>query len=382
MKTCPKCGRANSPTRKFCMRCGASLLAPLEEEAPEPEPVKPMAPTTQPDASKPEKDSISTDDRWARPSQVEKDRVRTTPVKKTEMEKAMEVFSKADQVTPQESQSGIVEERMLRASEVHELLEKMQSEQPVSQPEMSETLPSQTTPPIAPETAPSPSGAPSQTPKAEPPVGMETGPPGQATETIPKPPQPAEKPPGPVEKPPESIKPPAPRMTEQIVKPPTTAAAPVSIGTATPDKSAPEIEKIKRDVSGYIDDEEIKDYITRLTPLFVELKVVKSELDSVMAHLDEQVQNARNAAEVKRIAYENLQEQIRLTKEEYESTQKESERTEKRRDKEMSTRQKRIDDIEKRIERGEKAIEKRVDKIEKEREKEKKEKEKQLADKK
>jgi hypothetical protein len=382
MKTCPKCGRANSPTRKFCMRCGASLLKSLEEETPEPEQAKPTSAAPQPDVSKTEKASISTDDRWARPSQVEKDRVRTTPVKKTEMEKAMEVFSKADQVTPQESQSGIVEERMLRASEVHELLEKMQSEEPVSQPEMSETLPSQTTPPIAPETAPSPPGAPSQAPRAEPPGSMDTGPPEQAIETIPKPPQPLEKPPEPVVKPSESIQPPAPRVSEQKMKPPTTAAAPASIGTTTSDKSVPEIEKIKREVSGYIDDEEIKDYITRLTPLFVELKVVKSELDSVMAHLEEQVQNARNAAEVKRIAYENLQEQIRLAKDEFESTQKEADRTEKRRDKEMSTRQKRIDDIEKRIERGEKAIEKRVGKIEKEREKEEKEKEKQLADKK
>ncbi|MHA2602722.1 MAG: DUF7577 domain-containing protein, partial [Candidatus Thorarchaeota archaeon SMTZ1-83] len=26
MKTCPKCGKANDPMRKYCRACGASLL--------------------------------------------------------------------------------------------------------------------------------------------------------------------------------------------------------------------------------------------------------------------------------------------------------------------------------------------------------------------
>ena len=203
MKTCPKCGRANSPTRKFCMRCGASLLKPLEEETPEPEPVKPMATMPQPDASRPEKDSISTGDRWARPSQVEKDRVRTTPVKKTEMEKAMEVFSKADQVTPQESQSGIVEERMLRASEVHELLEKMQSEQPIPQPEGMETPVVKAAPPGDTEAPPSqasppgvsgaPPAAPSLPPREETSVSMEKIADDKIIESKQGPPEPMEK---------------------------------------------------------------------------------------------------------------------------------------------------------------------------------------------
>ncbi|TFG03817.1 zinc ribbon domain-containing protein, partial [Candidatus Thorarchaeota archaeon] len=36
MQTCPKCGRANDVTRKYCVRCGASLLKRDEDSTPEP----------------------------------------------------------------------------------------------------------------------------------------------------------------------------------------------------------------------------------------------------------------------------------------------------------------------------------------------------------
>ncbi|MGY5862703.1 MAG: hypothetical protein RTU09_10075 [Candidatus Thorarchaeota archaeon] len=61
-----------------------------------------------------------------RPSEISRDRVRAAEgaKRKTELEKAREAFSKAENVGIDEaSGSGIVESRMLRASEVRELLE-------------------------------------------------------------------------------------------------------------------------------------------------------------------------------------------------------------------------------------------------------------------
>ncbi len=61
-----------------------------------------------------------------RPSEISKDRVRTAggAKRKTELEKAREAFDRAENVGIDEATgSGIVESRMLRASEVRELLE-------------------------------------------------------------------------------------------------------------------------------------------------------------------------------------------------------------------------------------------------------------------
>ncbi len=129
MRNCEKCGKANQPTRKFCIRCGASLLkkdAP-KEKAPLPTattPEVPVAAETPPTVSPP---PTSEEEKWVKPSSVAKDRVRsagglTKP--KSEFEKAKEAFAKAETVGIDEADgSGVIETRMLRASEVKELLE-------------------------------------------------------------------------------------------------------------------------------------------------------------------------------------------------------------------------------------------------------------------
>ncbi|MFW9974785.1 MAG: hypothetical protein ACFFDQ_05950 [Candidatus Thorarchaeota archaeon] len=129
MRNCEKCGKANQPTRKFCIRCGASLLkkdAP-KEKAPLPTATAPevqVTAATPPSVSPP---PASEDEKWVKPSSVAKDRVRaagglTKP--KSEFEKAKEAFAKAETVGIDEADgSGVVETRMLRASEVKELLE-------------------------------------------------------------------------------------------------------------------------------------------------------------------------------------------------------------------------------------------------------------------
>jgi hypothetical protein len=69
--------------------------------------------------------STTTGDKWVRPSEVSRDRVRTAGGRrgKTELEKAREAFARAEEVGIDEEGDGVIETRMLRASEVRELLE-------------------------------------------------------------------------------------------------------------------------------------------------------------------------------------------------------------------------------------------------------------------
>ena len=129
VRTCEKCGKANQPTRKFCIRCGASLIKKEEpkEKAPLPATTAPAAPETPAPQPAPAPTQASPDDQWVKPSSVSTDRVRsagglTKP--KSEFEKAKEAFARAETVGIEEADgSGVIETRMLRASEVKELLE-------------------------------------------------------------------------------------------------------------------------------------------------------------------------------------------------------------------------------------------------------------------
>ncbi len=169
VRTCEKCGKANQPTRKYCIRCGASLLKKEKPKAAAPAPVAPApaAPEPAPVAPTPDPTPVAAeDDKWVKPSQVSTDRVRsagglTRP--KSEFEKAKEAFAKAETVGIDEADgSGIVETRMLRASEVKELLEgpgMMAGGEEIPQPTMmegSEPLPPEAAhlmPPAGPSSA-------------------------------------------------------------------------------------------------------------------------------------------------------------------------------------------------------------------------------------
>jgi hypothetical protein len=146
VRTCDKCGKANQPTRKYCIRCGSSLIkaAPPKEKASLPEAPTPAVPET-PAPSPPVTKATPTEDTWVKPSSVSRDRVRTAgglTRPKSEFEKAKEAFAKAETVGIDEADgSGIVETRMLRASEVRELLEgpgMMAGGEEVPQPRMME----------------------------------------------------------------------------------------------------------------------------------------------------------------------------------------------------------------------------------------------------
>ena len=134
LRTCDKCGKANEPTRKFCIRCGTSLIKPEKPRTPSAS-AKAAVPDTRratigsrepSSAGSGEASPPATQDRFIRPSEVSKDRVRTagSSKHKSELDKAREAFAKAESVGIDEADgSGIVETRMLRASEVRELLE-------------------------------------------------------------------------------------------------------------------------------------------------------------------------------------------------------------------------------------------------------------------
>ncbi|MHA2117878.1 MAG: hypothetical protein ACW98J_03070 [Candidatus Thorarchaeota archaeon] len=335
-----------------------------------------MAPTT------PSKDvSATTEDKWVRPSEVSTDRVRTSaPKAKSELEKAREAFAKAEEVGIEEGDSGIVETRMLRASEVRELLEsaaEFEAQPPPmpAQPEMTEpgaspqpAAPAMPTPKTleegilgaksslvdkpAPPSAPTPPAEPIITPES--PSAAPAGPPAPAAPTPPTTPEP------PVAKPPPTALAPAPAPA---------AAAPTSVPVAQ--QIIPEVEVIEMKIpdSEYLKDGKISSTLTDLRHLHLELKQANTDLGTVTAHLDNDVHNCRTSAEVKRIHYESVQEQARLAKEEWNASDKEYRAAEDRRKKEILTRKKRIEKIQKSISKAESTVEKRVRDLEKEKEK-------------
>ncbi|MCK4566885.1 MAG: hypothetical protein KAU48_06210, partial [Candidatus Thorarchaeota archaeon] len=97
MRTCDKCGKANQPTRKFCIRCGGSLLKKTKATpAPTPAPVAPAPAVETPVAPQPTSPT-TTDNQWVKPSEVSRDRVRVAGGTKqlSELEKARAAFAKA-----------------------------------------------------------------------------------------------------------------------------------------------------------------------------------------------------------------------------------------------------------------------------------------------
>ncbi|MFX1330949.1 MAG: zinc finger Ran-binding domain-containing protein [Promethearchaeota archaeon] len=149
MRVCPKCNKSNLPTRKYCIRCGASLIVPPKKRAVVDDSPKPAVPelgrvTTGEDMARQATESAAppptTDDKWVKPSEVSRDRVRAAPGahRKSELEKAREAFARAEDVGIDEEGTGVIETRMLRASEVRELLEATQASADAPAPMMME----------------------------------------------------------------------------------------------------------------------------------------------------------------------------------------------------------------------------------------------------
>ena len=398
MRTCASCGKANNPIRKYCTRCGKSLIS-LKEEKPSPPPTSVITetpiPDVQPTVSAPGDQYVrsdmvkaTTDDEWVRPSQVSRDRVRSIASSsgKSEMEKAKEAFARAEGVGIEEPDgSGVVETRMLRASEVRELMGEgavlpqeptppvqpapreipssppTQPVTPASTPPPVTPVPTPAAPPVAPVTPPEATPTPQPTPA---PIPAATAPATPAPPTTNKP-EPAIIPTPSVETPPPSASPSIP------VKPPSPAPTVTSAASISLDTRVPEIEDVLSHVTEPEDlqDSKIKDLIASLTTQHAELRTVKEDMANVSARLDEFVRSCQNDAEVKRIHYESLCEQERFAKQEYESSKKEYERVDKRRKKEVSGLESKVKNVEKNISKSEDSVKKRIDELDKVREK-------------
>ncbi|MCK4567652.1 MAG: hypothetical protein KAU48_10115 [Candidatus Thorarchaeota archaeon] len=390
MRTCASCGKANNPIRKYCTRCGKSLISFKEDKlvpAPTSVVTETKIPDILPDAGKPgekyvasDSAKVTTNDEWVRPSQIARDRVRTgsTSSGKSEMEKAMEAFAKAETAGVVEAEgSGIVEPRMLRASEVRELMSE------------GSVLPQETAPPVQPEARPAPSPAPAppvvppvDTPpplSPEPaPVAPSVAPHPPVSEVVPEvvpevsPPKaapvpstnkfdpPVVKPTPPVETPPPDV--PKTPVKSPIPEPVVTSAANISLDTRVP-----EIEDVLAHVSEPEDlqDSKIKDYVANLTHQHAELRQVKDDMRGISTRLDEFVRSCLNDSEVKRIHYESVTEQMRFAKKEYETAKKEYERVDKKRKKEISSLEGRIKSVEKNISKSNNALKKRINELDK-----------------
>ena len=285
---------------------------------------------------------VTTNDEWVKPSEVSPDRVRSgddTTKPKSEMEKAKEAFAKADQVGIEEEGEGIIETRMLRASEVQELMGEMESQH---------------------EAPAAPPPATMNTPPASPPPAA--GPPGTA--------QVAESPPAKMATPDPrpAAPPPMPDLATKAPSTTTPPATPAAKPTATPISA---IESVLSQLTdrAYRQDPQIQGIVNDLTNLHTELAQFNSDLDSVRARLESEVRDYWNVAEVKRIQFESVEEQLRLSKQEWNDATKVYQQSAKRMKNELTSREKRIKDIQKRIEKAEGSIGKRAKDLDKEKEK-------------
>ena len=369
MRTCPKCGRANQPTRNYCIRCGGLLLSveqkPKTIASADDVPVIPTQPevvSEPPPVSPSEGLRVTTNDEWVKPSQVSRDRVRTvesTSKQKSEMEKAKEAFAKADQIGIEETGEGIIETRMLRASEVQELMGELERERQAPE-----------TPPSAPHIATPPPTTVDTPPAATPPPAA----PLSTAPAKPEPTAPVQKavaPPPIVVATPEPKPTAPPRMPEIPTKVPRTTPPPTQLATKPSMTSIPDIESVLSTLPdrAYRQDPQIQGIINDLTNLHTELAQFNSDLDNVRSRLESEVRDYWNIAEVKRIHFESIEEQLRLAKAEWNDATKVYQQSAKRMKNELTSREKRIKDIQKRIEKTEGSIGKRAKDLDKEKEK-------------
>ena len=365
------------------MRCGASLIQPIKKEKPKeiariPKAAQaatgeamPSAGTLK-EAPTPKPEETVTNSKLIRPSTIQHNRMRTAErhVGKTELEKAKDAFQRADQVGIEEGDGGIVETRMLRASEVRELMASManlQDETMFQEPEL--TIQPESPPQRAPETGippgvtPQPiegdmasakpilAGQPTSVSKIPPKAAPKMEPQGSEVGVSPMPP-------------PRAM--PALQAKEPIaeVTPPPVAPEPV-IKTAVNMQTQDAESKIGSAMTRIPDPEYLND--AKLGPMLLDHKIIQnkltqieSELGSVRAHQDAEVQKYHNAAEAKRIHYESLKEQLDQAKQELIDAGKEYYESENRKKKELGGREKELKKLQKSISKSEAAIDKRV----------------------
>jgi len=370
LRECPKCHRQNQPTRKYCTRCGANLIAVEDAQPATPEPVpKPAAPEKIPaSATAPSQPTHVEDTPLVRPSAVDSDRVipPSRHVEKTELEKAQEAFARAEGVGIEEDTGdGIVETRMLRASEVRELMDSAAS--------WAETQPAKPSGVMESQEAPAPPPMPTS-------ADIEKGILGSKSEFVEKPKPIEPLPPQPEVSSSPTPKPAAPPGVAPIASTPAPTPSPTPAPTVQPvatkkvESPLPDVKAEMWDYESqvpekeFLDDFNIKGILSDLKHSLIELKQAEADLGSCSARHEETVTQYRNTAEVKRINYESLEEQAKHAKDEWNDAEKEYRLADERRKKEISSREKRVEKVQKQIKKSESMMEKRIKELNKEKE--------------
>jgi hypothetical protein len=307
--------------------------------------------------------------RLVRPSEVRQDRLRTAErhVEKTEFEKAKEVFEQADEYGIEEGGPGIVETRMLRASEVRELLDSVAEMPQDPEFQAAESPDALGGPEAAPPTIPTPKdieqsilGSKStlveKEPEPEPVISAAPEPP-----STPTPFSPVEPP-----KAPEVETPRQPPVEPVSAPPPPTPAAPAPAQPPFEPKPVSDTLDVDLPDPAYRNDPKIKSIHVEIRQSNIDLQRLEYDLEGIRSQLDAEVDRYDMVADQKKTRYQNLREQTLAAKKEAEQAKKEHSAAEKRRNKSISEEEKRIEKMQKEIKKAENSRKKRIEELEKE----------------
>ncbi|MFW9920018.1 MAG: hypothetical protein ACFFED_10485 [Candidatus Thorarchaeota archaeon] len=373
MKMC-KCGKANQPTRKYCIRCGASLIEvdELGQEA-QNQSVK-VEDTANKFALESKSKGVpspTTGDKWVRPSQVERDRVRAAErhIEKTEFEKAQEAFSK--------DKSSEGDERMLRASEIRELMTETHEDtaQPVSTqrhvPEVSESPKAVSIErSVPPQAVPTEKDHQTKTMEREPPTmtPIAKSVPASISSVPPEMVKPATSPITPKEQTEPTLPPSAFPSTPEPKQPPQDesdhSSAESSVLRPTEITGMPTKPVMPVRTPG--EDSIVRELTADITHYQQQMQQLESELESLKLDHDAERRWLNTVTETKRIRVESLEEDLKKAKDELGEAKKELQNAENRMKKEINEAQRRIDSQTKRIKDAEKARQKREQELKKE----------------
>lgn len=318
--------------RKYCARCGTSLIK--QEEEPAPEPIEELE-----ESSVAETPSFTEDDRHVLPSQVASEQVEMerevpAPHKTSEASSHFEVPDESDQEEIEASKPQSMDYDKGREV-VKDILEKVRAAEARSRGEeavvSSETETDLEAPPeeeVEEIDEPTTYEESVEEYDAEEPTVEEYEVEEPTVEEI--------EPPPPVEK---------PEVVRVVKEPPSVSIA------AHPKLIDEKVRMLESDIKSYN----------------IELEQLKSELNKLRKRLDEEVERYLVAAETKRSRAESLERELKLAKNEYKEADKEYKNADNRRKKELSNAEKRISEVEKRIRKAEESKEKRIVDLEKER---------------
>jgi small GTP-binding protein len=132
---------------------------------------------------------------------------------------------------------------------------------------------------------------------------------------------------------------------------PTSPTPQTAIPADTPTTKPREIDPVTllTSDSEHLQEEEIGRAMTELQSLRGELKVAEEELTTTLSELERELLTLKNTVHVKRIMFEHLKEQLKITREEWAKAYEDYQATEKRRKEEFARRNQQIEEIKTRI---------------------------------